>query len=271
MHDPLHPQKGIVMALKIPLRRIGVPAKPVVTTKVQAPAPSGFVAGDGFARARAINEQREIDRNRPFEFSMAVNEGGTNGVTLIITDTVRKPKLPYFHYMHRWGFEQKDVKTCVCIQDGPEGCPVCRSLNKKGSYEMVLSVIDTRPYTPQKGPNKGKTIPRQKRPYIAKSSMIPVFERLYNSHNTYRGMVIRCFRDNAKAPSGGSQVEFVRMLSEAELLKYGKDLITPFDYAKVYPRLAAAKLASLYGGDAAGAVGDSEFSSTASEDDALPF
>lgn len=272
-----------------PPRKINVPGKPVATvakpkpTGVQVPArrpgappvaPSNYSAADGFGVARGINAQRDREaaqrKERGFEFNMKIGEGGEKGVTIILTDKVRLPnQMPFFHYAHRWGFERNDPKTEVCIQDDPSGCPLCRSLNKKGTYEMVLTCIDTRPYTPQKGPNAGKTVRRSRKPYVVKTGMIPQFERLYKQHKTFRGMVLTLFRDGQKSPGSGSQVQFVRMLTEAELAKYGPELSTPIDYKKAYPRLTADQMASQYNLDSAdGAIGSAD---VGSGDDDIPF
>jgi len=257
-------------------RKVQVPTtkKPAVQIPAQSSA-SNYSAADGFARARAINEKRQRDfearKFRPIEFNAKVGEGGINGVTVILTDNTRAPNLPYFHYCHRWGFEQGNPQTEVCIQDDPEGCPLCRKLNRKGSYEMVLTCIDTRPFTYKAGPNMGKTVQRSTKPYVVKTSMIPQFERLYRAHKTFRGMVLKVFRDNQKSPSSGSSVEFVRMLSEAELGKYG-DLAKPLDYKKAYPRMDAATMARTYEADTGegGTLGSADFASGA-KNDALPF
>jgi hypothetical protein len=272
--------------LKLPVtRRLNVPTPAASNSRVQVPAnrarpavaASATTIGGGFGVAHALNEERARRANRPFEFAMKPGEGGLNGVTIVLTDRVRLPAMPYFCYMHRWGFEEHDVKTEVCITDGPEGCPLCRHIDKKGGYEMMLSCIDPRPYTPKNGPKAGQTTPRTKRPYPVKISMIPAFERLYVAHKTFRGMVVKLFRDNKKSPATGSSVEFVRMLDEATLRKYG-ELAEPFDMAKLYPRLSAEKMGLLYNIDGAanggGAVGSEDFGrgggSSASSDD-LPF
>jgi hypothetical protein len=270
------------MALKLPASRklnVSTPVKPsarplqVPANRARPAAAPAQTIGGGFGVAHALNEERVRRANRPFEFSMTPGEGGLNGVSIVLTDRVRLPAMPYFCYMHRWGFEENDVKTEVCLTDGAEGCPLCRHLNKKGGYEMLLSCIDPRPYTPARGPNAGKTTPRTKRPYPVKISMIPVFERLYIAHKTFRGMVIRLHRDNKKSPATGSSVEFVRMLDEATLRKYG-ELAEPFDMAKTYPRLSAEKMGLIYNIDGtavSGAVGGEDVGRGSVSDDSLPF
>lgn len=265
------PNKGLVSNVTGP--KLGAPAvhKPVQTTALGLNQQDVTSAMPGFARARSLNEERErIAKQRaarPFEFGMKPNEGGPLGVTAILVDTVRVPQEPHFHFIHRWGHEQKNVKTEVCLQDGTEGCTLCQMLNVRGRYEMVFTCIDSRPYTATKGPNAGKTTPRTKRPYIVTQAMIGQFQRLYNTHKTFRGMVIRCFRDTSKAPSGGSSVEFMQMLPESVLIKYG-DLAKPINYLEAYPRLTAAKMQEVYGNPGAGGIiGAEEMNST----DDLPF
>lgn len=264
------------MALKSIPRKVNVP----VPTKLRAvqvparPAPQGYSAEDGFARARSLNETRQRDfdlrKLRPIEFGMKIGEGGSKGVTLIITDNVRYPTMPYFQYCHRWGFEQNDPKTEVCIQDDPEGCGLCRQLNRKGGYEMVLSCVDTRPYTYSRGPNQGKTVPRSRKPLIIKTGMIPVYERLWKAHKTFRGMVVTVHRDGGKnSPASGSSVNYVRHLTEAELSKYG-DLGKPLNYKEAYPRLTPAKMNEMYNINAGGVIGSEDVASGAHSDD-VPF
>jgi hypothetical protein len=276
------------MSLRLPPRKINttprtvqVPARTAPTrVGLQVPSsarraePAGFVSSGGFATARAKNAEFERNRatrsERGFEFGMKAGEGGVNGVTIILTDRVRLPDLPYFQHTHRWGFDQGSPKTEVCLQDGPEGCPLCRSLNKKGGFEMVLSCIDTRPYTPKHGANAGKTVPRSRKPYVVKTTMIPVFERIYNKHKTFRGLVLRLHRDGGKnSPGSGSTVEVIRQLTEQELAKYGA-MSVPIDYAKAYPRLTPQQMAEQYQIDAGGRIGGEDFGTMAATDD-LPF
>lgn len=263
--------------LQVPAKTVLKPgSKPLVrptAAQTKAVTSDAGSLGGGFQKARAIAERNEARANRPFEFSMKVGEGGPNGVTVIFVDMVKLPNLPYFHYIHRWGFEEGERNVEPCLQEHPEGCDLCRSQNRKGSYEMVLTCIDTRPYTHTKGPKAGQTTPRSKRPYIITQGMIPRFERMYKEKKTFRGMVCRCFRDNKKSSRGGSQVEIVRMLTEAELAKYG-ELSRPFDYAKIYPIHTNEQLREMYGLDGSvghGSVGDSDFAKGPAGDDDLPF
>lgn len=229
--------------------------------KRQVQTPQGFQTG---ARINAENARKaEQRRNLPYEFGMTVGEGGTDGVTIVITDKAvaappGKPldpvkNSPFFCWMHRWGFEEKNPQQELCIRDGTEGCPLCDRLGKEGSYEMMLTCIDSRPYTPKNGPNKGKTVPIQRRLYVVKTSMQAEFQRIWEEYGGYRGLVLKCFRDSAKSPRGGSSVRVIKRLSEKELAgiaaKY-KDpkLIEPVDYLKAFPRPTHAEMVSRYGG-----------------------
>lgn len=278
------------MAIKMPPRKINAAPK-ITRPGVQSTAPAGlrkpgipastgtgFVSQGGFAKARQINEERERGfksrAERGIEFGMKIGEGGVNGVTIILVDKQKLPAMPYFHYMHRWGFEQNKPRTEVCIQDDPEGCDLCRSLSRKGRFEMVLTCIDTRPYTYTKGPKAGQRVARSRKPYIVTSTMIPVFERIYAKHKTFRGLVLKLHRDGQKSPGGGSTVEVIRQLSEAELAKYG-NLSVPIDFSKAYPRLTPAQMRENYSLSGGGQVGGDDLAGDAggrmvSEDD-VPF
>jgi hypothetical protein len=250
-------------------------------------APPSIGKDDPFAKARKLkmeeDRQAEIRRNQPREFRMKVGEGGEKGVEILLLDTARLPDMPFFHYMHRWGYVEGQPgsgKTEVCIQDGPDGCPLCESLGRQGKWEMALSCIDNRPYTPNSGPNAGKTVQRSKKLVTVKSKMIPKFERLYKEHKTFRGMVVRLFRDNKQDESIGSDVQFVRFLNETQLAKYA-DMAKPVDYEKAFPRPTYDQLASQHGGgnsgggnrssggNSRGGAGSADFDG--SDDDSIPF
>lgn len=267
--------RNIKMPPKKPVAKptVQAPAKPKIAVKKPIAAAPASGGNDGFSKARQINAQNqreaEIRRNRPIPFRMGVGEGGEKGVVITILDRPRLPGLPHFHYMHHWGFEEGDPKSEVCIQDDPDGCPLCKHLGRKGTHEMVLSCIDKRPYTPKKGPNAGKTDTSPKRKIVeVKTSVIPQWERLYKEHKTFRGMVVRIFRDNAKSPSAGSQIQFIKFLPELELKKY-KDLSEPVDMEKAYPRPSAQQLRQQYniGGD--DTIGGED--TGAGIDDSIPF
>jgi hypothetical protein len=278
--------------------------KPLATRPIARPSSDPFggpsvdptlVQPEGFVRSDQINAEnarnREVRMATPYPFRMSVGEKGSDmqdGVRIVITDTARAAKQgmpydkiknsPFFCYMHHWGYEEKKYQSEVCIRDGSEGCPLCARLGKEGSWEMMLTCIDSRPYTPKSGPNAGKTVPISRKLYQVKTGVQPQFQRLWMQHHTYRGMVLRCFRDNSRSPSAGSTVQFERMMSEAELTALAnkfksKELITPTNYEVAFRRPTHADLVKRFGGTGAGAMlgaADSQTDAGVSGDD-IPF
>ena len=237
---------------------------------------AGFSTGQQIVKER--NDRYELMKARPFEFGMKVNEGGINGVEIVFTDKAKNGSpppnnSPFFCYMHRWGFEAgQKPQNDLCIKDGPDACALCAKLGKEGAYEMMLTCIDKRPFTPASGPNAGKRVLCSKKLYVVKSSIVAQFERLWMQYGTFRGMVVKCFRDNDKAARGGSTINFVKFLTEAELAnlnKQYKDVAIPTDYAKAFPRPSADEHRQRYGGTG-DAVGDADHG-TGGQPDEIPF
>jgi len=276
------PKAPVLQAPAKTLPKPGLAKAPLAATKAPIGIPASArvaPADDGFAKAREINQERkrqaDLRANQPFEFYMKPGEGGEDGVILIITDMARMPAMPFFHYQHRWGFvkgQKGSGKNDECIKDGNEGCPLCKKLGREGTYEMVLTVLDGRKYTPQNGPNAGKTIPISKKLFIVKTTMIPKFERLYKEHKTFRGMCIKMFRDNDKDASIGSEVRFVKMIPEQVLQAKYKELAVPVDYSKAFPRPTYDELAARHGESMANEthVGGADFAGD-TDADSLPF
>lgn len=243
------------------------------------------MANDGFAVAHDINKEKqrqaEIRKNQPMEFRMSVGEGADKGVSVVVLDVVKYPAMPFFHYMHRWGYTKGvkgSMKSDICIKDGPEGCPLCKKDGVKDStYELVLTVLDGRSYTPQNGPNAGKTVRLSKKLFIVKSGMIPKYERLFKEHKSFRGMVLTLFRDKDTDPASGGEVKFGSILPEAVLMKkygsvHGADMIKPVDYNKAYPRPTYNELAERWGEGSHNEthVGGSDFGGD-DDGDSVPF
>lgn len=277
---------------KPPLRLPGKPAAAAAAPKpglpVRRPAPTPGVSKtveDGFDKSRRLKEEQdaEIERRRAklYEFGMKVGEKTKNrvtgkeepGVELLILDKAALPKMPYFHWYHRWGYVEGvkgSGKEDICLKETDEGCPLCEDLGKEGRWEMCLTVLDKRPYTPQSGPNANKVVPMSRKLLVAKSKMIPHFEELFKDHKKFRGMVVRVFRDGPKDEKIGSRVKFIKFLTEAEIQKLPQELREPMDYVKAWPICDRAELAGrnklTNGGTATAKLGAADFT-----DDDIPF
>lgn len=229
-------------------RRLKLRVKPKSSKKAQKTSKKtsssgsdrGFVGrtSSGFKHARVLNKERREQAKKPlmpFRFYLKVDETAN----LIIVDEGE----PFFMHEHQWqGPTGKWDQFEVCIQD-KSLCPLCRIHNREGTYVMMLTVIDKRPYV-----NKaGKKINFNKKLLPVKPMMIPKFERLYKEHGTFRGMSVEMVRDSEKGTNIGDGITFKKMLSEKALAKYG-DATIAADYETFFPMKTEQQLQDMYGG-----------------------
>jgi hypothetical protein len=261
------------MALK-PIRRpigtsLKAAGKPSLKPKPKTVAGTGFgqtnkkakpKPGGAFAKADTEFQRYEERRNQPFRASVAVGESGE----YYFLDRGE----PWTRYEHNiGGGPNSRGEIYACIKDSDENCPACAKENKEGAFVMFLtSVQPYNKYTPKKGKNAGKTIVSRwrKQLFPIKIKMAKKYQRLYEAHGTFRGMVVRVHRDNQMDAGTGSDVEFVRMMTEKEIQTIAKtlpkvtdakmkadllkaNLAEPFDYDKTMPMPNAKKLAAMIG------------------------
>lgn len=180
----------------------------------------------GFRTAERVNariqKEREIRNAQPLRFRMKAGEERT----VIVTDVE-----PFFMYEHQYetrpgvwaGFDRCRKELGIC--------PACERLEREGAYVMMLTVIDLQPFTKK----NGEKVKRSKKLLSVKTSMIPKYKRLFEKNGeTFRGMKLKLYRDTNKEPNTGSEVDLVKILTEAEMAKYG-DLANPTDYEKAFP------------------------------------
>lgn len=205
----------------------------------QVPATSAPVASpSGFAQARAINKQRDEEFARqkliPFRFRLKVGDEAE----VIILDAQ-----PYFCREHNWKASDGKWKNFeVCIME-TGNCPLCQKLGKEGSYNMMLTCIDTRSYTD----NNGKTHKNQRRLLVAKTMMIPKFERIFvdQCKGNFRGARLKLVRDGQKSSSIGDGATFMGRVPEAKLAALG-DAAKPVPYTEAFKPLSQAEMAKRY-------------------------
>ena len=184
---------------------------------------------NGFNRARKEHAQkekyREMLNNRPFRVKVPV--GGSKKV--IVLDSGQ----PYFHYEHNYQTKSgkwNGVVTCI-KEDGD--CPACKALGKEGYYAMLLTVIDVTGYTK----SNGEKVKNQNMILMVKGSIIQKYERIFKKHNgNLRGVMLDLIRDGAKDYSSGNDVEVIKRIPENILKTKYKDVCTPCDYEKAFPR-----------------------------------
>lgn len=251
------------MAIRKPLRKkpgsstgsSGQAQKPAVRrisstktggSKKSAPRPSnaGMARGaDGFNKARdqQARQQEEFDRKKekpyPFRITQKDITAKKNVVDLLYLDTE-----PFFVRLHtvpngRGGFDDE-----VCLADTGEPCPLCQKLGKEGTWTLVLTALDKRPYRDR----QGKLIKQSRKLVYVKSRNIDKYERQYKKHGTFRGMVVTHRRHGAKEASIGEDLEFKSKLVPGAVIAKSGDLAKVADYAKAFAPLTVDAMESKY-------------------------
>ena len=175
-------------------------------------------------------------------------------------------------YEHNWESTPKVWSNYArCIKE-TDDCPACRELGKEGTYEMIVTCIDLQPYTDSKGvPHK-----YSRKLLVVKTGMIPKYERLFKKNkNSFRGIMLNLFRDNALDPASGSSFEQIKVIPEALLAKY-TDANKIADYAKAFPRPTVEELRLRFNQDRRQGAEDIEDTSGEAvfdddDEDDLPF
>lgn len=207
--------------------------------------------GGAFDQAETALKKQELKRATGWRGSVPIGET----VEVYFLDRGE----PYFHYEHSLGGNaNKAGEIFPCLKDTNENCPACNKDPKgEGYFIMLLSaVIPKSSYTNKQG--ETKTFQFQKKEWPIKVRMAKKYQRLYQAHGTFRGMVVKVTRDAKLDPATGNDIEFVRMMSEAEIKKWdklhgkGKDpqrqsIIEPFNFEEIHKKPSAAELAKMIG------------------------
>ena len=262
--------------MRKPTRKVRTPAKRGGTTrrtsKAQAKSTSsrksapkkGYERGAaGFRKAAEKkarqDEEYERMRNTPYDFRLKPGEEAE----VVILDEGD----PFFISLHKVKNSQGRWEDAVCIADTGATCPLCQSLGKDGSYTMVLTVLDRRPYTIKNGPNAGKTIKASRKLFKVKSRNLPKFERQFKKHKgNMRGLKVLCHRDGEKEAAIGEDLEFGSKVKENVLAKYGENAqVAP--YTDIFEIPSAKELAKRYNLSMDGVPGQEEFEEDDEEDE----
>ncbi len=232
-----------------------------------------------FSKAKQINarnkEQGESRRERLFD--LTVPPGDHRDVLILDVE-------PYAQYEHQYEVNGKWSGFAVCIRE-TDACPACSTLGREGSFTIRMTCLDTTPFTIKNGDNAGKEVRISRKMLAIKTSVAPKFERLLERHGNgargFRGMYLRLNRDSAKEARCGSDIEFLKLLSDDEIArfiaKYESDpkrrieLAQVCDYKKAYPVPTAAQLREQFGVNNT-IPGTEEFEETDDViDDEIPF
>lgn len=222
------------------------------------PASQGYDRGaTGFQKARKEQTRRDEEYQRkkdtPYNFKITPGEEAE----VVVLDTEE----PYFLHLHKVQNRHGRWVDEVCIADQGVACPLCTKDGKEGSYTMLLTVLDRRPYKVQNGPNKGKVIKNSRKLFMVKGRNLSKFERQWkkyaNKPNAWRGMRVACHRTGDKEAAIGEDLEFLSPVKETILKKY-KENSVPAEYAKIFPIPTAKELSERYNLEA-GVAGSEEF------------
>ena len=151
----------------------------------------------------------------------------------------------------------------VCNRHTEGNCVVCDS-NADGTQPMtfqLFTVINAMPYTIQGGPNKGKVLPARLQLFPATLKVREkLMKRAQNHDNKLAGSFYQFSRESKQAARTGDDIEYMQdvpmqgVLNKYPMLgtqysatkKAWEDApTTVYDYAKVYPILTNAEIASL--------------------------
>lgn len=227
------------------------------SARKQTKMSGAFARGsDGFERGKQKREAQEAEyqrqKNTPFTFRL--NPGEDAEVVILDSEP------PFFVSLHKIKNSRGRWEDEVCIADTGTTCPLCESTGKQGSYTMVLTVLDRRPYKIKNGPNAGKVIKNSKKLLHVKGRNLPKFERQYKgkAKGNFRGVKVQCHRDGDKESAMGEDLQFLGRVSEAALSKFGDNSV-PADYTEIYPIPDATELRERHGVAKPQVAGQEEF------------
>lgn len=232
------------------------------TSKARTKNSRGRKAGAGFDRGAAgfkkagekrqrQEEEYERRKNTPFDFRL---KPGDEAEVVILDD-----EDPFFVTLHKVKTAQGRWEDEVCLADTSERCPLCDSLGKEGSYTMVLTVLDRRPYKIKNGPNKGKVIKASRKLMHVKGRNLAKFQRQWKKHKgNWRGLKIMCRRDGDKEAAIGEDLEFMGKVKETALKKFGENAV-PAPYEDIYAIPTADELRKRHRLSNKGVAGSEEF------------
>lgn len=205
-------------------------------------------------RAEDRREQRQRERNIPFNFKMRAGEQ----VDIVILDA--QPGPSFFEH----NMKDRDTGYFTVFEACPkefDQCPLCER-DGPSYYVMLLTVIEMKPYTNER---TGETTNHRRKLMRVKQAQQPLFHRLFERHGTLRGMHLLMTRDNDKTAAIGAP-EFIALYDENTILQSFQhpevkgqkgDLIKPanadcypVEYEDLFPRPSGQDLRTRYGGAA---------------------
>jgi hypothetical protein len=240
-------------------RKIATPAsKPVTASSKRTVSPKRTVAKVGAKKSGApvkatpivhgakgfeVGEQKQAAqqarydkmKDTPYRFRLKPGEEAE----LVILDSEELFFVSEHTIKHKGRWE-----NVVCIADSGVTCPLCEHEGREGSYTLMLTVLDRRPYTNK----KGETVKISKKLLPVKGRNMAKFKRAFEQRfaKDFRGVVINCARSGEKEAGIGEDISFDKRIAEPVLAKY-KDLAKPADYSNIFTVLSADEMSKTYG------------------------
>lgn len=209
---------------------------------------TGAVGFKKAAKKRAKQEEEfERRKNTPFNFRL---KPGEEAEVVVVDDAE-----PFFVSLHKVKNSRGYWEDEVCIADTGERCPLCESTGKQGSYTMILTILDRRPYTNK----QGVRIKASRKLFMVKGRNLPKFERQWKKNKgNLRGLRIACHRSGDKEAAIGEDLEFLGKVPEAKLKKF-KELAVAADYPDIFPTPTAKELEERHSLDRTNVAGSDDF------------
>lgn len=205
----------------------------------------------GFQKAKEIRErqQEEYEKriNTPFDFRL---KPGDEAEIVLLDDGE-----PFFVSLHKVQTGPKRFEDVVCLSEFGQRCPLCEKEGKEGSYTLVLTALDRRPFTTR----QGKRIKASRKLLKVKGRNLGKFERAYKKYReNFRGVNLACHRDGEKEAAIGEDLDFGGRLKEAALKKYGENAqVAP--YSEIFEPMSAEEMRKRFNISKSKVAGSEEF------------
>ncbi len=195
---------------------------------------------EGFETAQRKIEEAKSQYG-PMRFWL--KQGGSAKVTFLDSEG-------FYFQEHNLKINGKWGNYFTCLKDFSE-CPLCESGDRSG-YMCAYTIIDHSKYETK----QGKVIQNQKKLLVVRPQ---VMNKLARRREALEGNlqfgVFRFSRDGAQECSTGEDIEFVKRLSKADVLKFkpaggtmsDEEWLAPFDYMTLFAPKSVDELRKISG------------------------
>lgn len=181
-------------------------------------------------QAKAAAEAAAAEAGKAFRFRISEDDENDHRITFLdgTLDEEGTLEAPMWHeHTLQLGGKWKNV-PCTSHE---EPCPICAN-GDNPALVAGFTVIDHTPYTIQNGPNKGKTIERSKKLFVAKRTSYALLQKLASKHGGLAGTTWDVSRQGDKSPNVGNLFDFIAKDSLSDLKKEYGELAEPADFSE---------------------------------------